>query len=202
MTRPNLKVETGALVTRIEIERGRAVAVQFRDSTGQMRRVSANQEIILCGGAYNSPQLLQLSGIGSADELRGFGIDPVHGLPGVGMNLQDHPSVAMVLNATRDVTLTNSLRLDRAGLSALHWLINRGGMIADMPVTANGFIKTRPELERPDAQCLFQPTMIGAQTWFPGWRRPKADVVAMACVLLRPSQGQAAYPLQRALHRE
>jgi len=102
------------------------------------------------------------------------------------MNLQDHPSVAMVLNATRDVTLTNSLRLDRAALAGMHWLLNRGGMIADMPVTANGFLKTRPELERPDAQCLFQPTMIGAQTWFPGWRKPKADVVAMACVLLRP----------------
>lgn len=186
MTRPNLKVETGALVTRIEVEKGRAVAVQFRDSTGQMRRVTAAQEIIVAGGAYNSPQLLMLSGIGASDELAAHGIDTVHHLPGVGMNLQDHPSVAMVLNAVRDVTLTNSLRLDRAAMSALHWLINRGGMIADMPVTANGFIKTRPELERPDAQCLLQPTMIGAQTWFPGWRKPKADVIAMACVLLRP----------------
>ncbi len=186
MSRANLKVETGALVTRIEIEKGRAVAVQFRDASGQMRRIAANQEIILCGGAYNSPQILQLSGIGAADELAGHGIDVAHNLPGVGMNLQDHPSVAMVLNATRDVTLTNALRLDRAAFAALHWLINQGGMIGDMPVTANGFIKTRPDLERPDAQCLFQPTMIGAQTWFPGWRKPKADVVAMACVLLRP----------------
>jgi choline dehydrogenase len=186
MSRRNLKVETGALVTRIEIERGRAVAVQFRDSSGQMRRIAANQEIILAGGAYNSPQLMLLSGIGPAEELASHGIDIVHNLPGVGMNLQDHPSVAMVLHAKREVTLTNSLRLDRAGLAGLHWLLNRGGMIGDMPVTANGFIKTRPELERPDAQCLFQPTMIGAQTWFPGWRKPKPDVVAMACVLLRP----------------
>jgi choline dehydrogenase len=160
--------------------------VHYCDKARQMQRVVANQEIILSGGAYNSPQLMLLSGIGPAEELAGHGIEMVHHLPGVGMNLQDHPSVAMVLNATRHVTLTNSLRLDRAALSALHWLINRGGMIGDMPVTANGFIKTRPDLERPDAQCLFQPTMIGAQTWFPGWRKPKADVVAMACVLLRP----------------
>jgi choline dehydrogenase len=186
MSRPNLTIETGALVTRIEVENGRAVAVHYRDKSGQMQRVVANQEIILSGGAYNSPQLMLLSGIGPAEELAGHGIEMIHHLPGVGINLQDHPSVAMVLHAKREVTLTNSLRLDRAALSGLHWLLNRGGMIADMPVTANGFIKTRPELERPDAQCLFQPTMIGAQTWFPGWRKPKPDVVAMACVLLRP----------------
>ncbi|MBU0554720.1 MAG: choline dehydrogenase [Alphaproteobacteria bacterium] len=186
MSRPNLTVETGALVTRIEVENGRAVAVHYRDREGRDQRVTASQEIILSGGAYNSPQVLLLSGIGPAEQLGEHGIDVVHHLPGVGMNLQDHPSVAMVNAAARSVTLTNSLRIDRAALAGLQWLLTRGGMIADMPVTANGFIKTRPELERPDAQCLFQPTMIGAQTWFPGWRKPKADVVAMACVLLRP----------------
>jgi choline dehydrogenase len=181
MTRSNLTVETGALVTRIEVANGRAIAVHYRDREGRDQRVTANQEIILSGGAYNSPQLLLLSGIGPAAHLAEHGVDMVHHLPGVGMNLQDHPSVAMVNAAVRDVTLTNSLRLDRAGFAGLQWLLTRGGMIADMPVTANGFVKTRP-----DAQCLFQPTMIGAQTWFPGWRKPKADVVAMACVLLRP----------------
>ena len=186
MNRPNLTVETGALVTRIEVENGRAVAVHYRDREGRDQRVAANQEIILSGGAYNSPQTLLLSGIGPADELAEHGIDMVHHLPGVGMNLQDHPSVAMILRADRDVTLTNSLRLDRAALAGLHWLFNHGGMIGDMPVTANGFVKTRPELERPDGQCLLQPTMIGAQLWAPLWRAPKPDVCALACVLLRP----------------
>ena len=186
MSRPNLTVETGALVTRIEVENGRAVAVHYRDADGTPQRVAARQEIIVSGGAYNSPQVLLLSGIGPADELAAHDIGMVHHLPGVGMNLQDHPSVAMVLRADRDVTLTNALRLDRAALAGLHWLLTHGGMIADMPVTANGFLKTRPELERPDAQCLFQPTMIGAQLWFPGWRAPRPDVCAMACVLLRP----------------
>ena len=197
MSRPNLEVVTEALVTRIEVEAGRAVAVHYQDREGRMQRVVPNQEIILAGGAYNSPQVLKLSGIGPREELEEYGITTVHHLPGVGMNLQDHPSVAMVLRADREVTLTNSLRLDRAALAGLHWLINRGGMIGDMPVTANGFLKTRPELERPDAQCLFQPTMIGAQTWFPGWRKPKPDVCAMACVLLH-AEGRGWVKLRSA----
>jgi choline dehydrogenase len=78
------------------------------------------------------------------------------------------------------------LRFDRLTLSVLQWLATGKGRIANMPVTANGFIKTRPDLERPDAQCLFQPTTIFARPWFPGIRAPAADVIAMACVLLRP----------------
>jgi choline dehydrogenase len=186
MACPNLTVVTGALVTRIEVNKGRAIAVHYRDAQGMMQRVSATQEIILSGGAYNTPQLMLLSGIGPAVDLADHGIAQVHHLPGVGQNLQDHPSIAMVVKAKREVTLTNSLRLDRAALSGLQWLLTRKGLISDMPVTANGFIKTRPDLERPDGQCLFQPTMIGAQLWFPLWRKPQPDVCAMACVLLRP----------------
>jgi len=110
----------------------------------------------------------------------------VHDLPGVGRNLQDHPSVAMVWNAAREVTLTNELRFDRLTRSVIEWALTGRGRIANMPVTANGFVKTRPELERPDAQCLFQPTSILARPWFPGVKAPQPDVVAMAVVLLRP----------------
>jgi choline dehydrogenase len=92
----------------------------------------------------------------------------------------------MVWNAAREVTLTNDLRFDRLTLSVLEWALTGKGRIANMPVTANGFIKTRPELERPDAQCLFQPTSIFARPWFPGIKAPQPDVVAMAVVLLRP----------------
>src|SRR5690606_10945769 len=92
----------------------------------------------------------------------------------------------MVWNAAREVTLTNELRFDRLTLSVMQWALRGKGRIANMPVTANGFIKTRPELERPDAQCLFQPTSILARPWFPGVRAPQPDVVAMAIVLLRP----------------
>jgi choline dehydrogenase len=92
----------------------------------------------------------------------------------------------MVWSADREVTLTNDLRFDRLTLSVLEWALTGKGRIANMPVTANGFVKTRPELERPDAQCLFQPTSILARPWFPGVKKPEADVVAMASVQLRP----------------
>jgi choline dehydrogenase len=185
MTRSNLTVITGALATRVEVQDGRAVALHYRQG-GQDHRLEAEREIVLSGGAYNSPQLLLLSGIGPADELRELGIDVVHDLPGVGRNLQDHPSIAMVWSADREVTLTNDLRFDRLTLSVLEWALTGKGRIANMPVTANGFVKTRPELERPDAQCLFQPTSILARPWFPGVKKPEADVVAMASVQLRP----------------
>lgn len=185
MKRPNLTVLTGALTTRIEVERGRAVAVHYQQD-GQDHRLVADREIIVSGGAYNTPQIMLLSGIGAADELRELGIPVVHDLPGVGKNLQDHPSIAMITQADFDVTLNPDLRLDRLTLSVLEWALTGKGRIANMPVTANGFIKTRPELERPDGQCLFQPTTIFARPWFPGVRKPAADVVAMACVLLRP----------------
>jgi len=185
MKRPNLTVITGALASRVEVENGRAVALRYRKD-GTEHVLHAEREIVLSGGAYNTPQLMLLSGIGPADELREHGIAVVHDLPGVGRNLQDHPSVAMMSGAAREVTLTNDLRFDRLTLSVLEWLALGKGRIANMPVTANGWIKTRPELERPDAQCLFQPTSIMARPWFPGVKKPAPDVVAMACVLLRP----------------
>ena len=187
MDRPNLTVVSSAHATRIEIRDGRAVALHYRQGgrAGRDHRVAANREIILSGGTYNSPQLLMLSGIGPVDELREHGIDVVHALPGVGRNLQDHPSIAMIWQAVRKVTLNPELRYDRIALSGLQWLLTGKGRLANMPVTANGFIKTRPDLERPDAQCLLQPTTIFARPWFPGIRKSADDVISMACVLLR-----------------
>ena len=95
MQRPNLTVIAGALATKLEVQSGRAVALHYRQG-GQDHRLEAGREIVLSGGAYNSPQLLLLSGIGLADELRDLGIEVVHDLAGVGRNLQDHPSIAMV----------------------------------------------------------------------------------------------------------
>ncbi|MXP25824.1 glucose-methanol-choline oxidoreductase [Altererythrobacter indicus] len=183
--RPNLKIITGAHATKIEIENGRAVAVHFDDATGP-KRLTANREIILCGGAFNTPQLLQLSGIGAGADLRTHGIEVVHDLPGVGRNLQDHPSIGLMYGAQHEVTLNPDLRIDRMAVSVLRWITNQKGLIASLPVIANGFVKTRPDLERPDAQCLFQPTTIFARLWGPLWRKHIEDTVAMACVHLRP----------------
>ena len=185
MKRPNLTVITGALATQIEVEKGRAIALRYLKD-GKIYRLRAERDIILSGGAYNTPQLMLLSGIGPADELRALGVEVKHDLPGVGRNLQDHPSIAMVTGARREVTLNPELRFDRLTLSVLQWLATGKGRIANMPVTANGWLKTREGIERPDAQCLFQPTTIFARPWFPGIRKPAADVVAMACVMLRP----------------
>jgi choline dehydrogenase-like flavoprotein len=98
LDRPNLVVETGCLATRLHVERGRCCGVGYlRDEA--MTRASARREVIVCAGAVGSPQLLMLSGIGPADQLRGLGIDPVADVPAVGENLQDHP-IAMVSYAT------------------------------------------------------------------------------------------------------
>lgn len=185
MKRRNLRVLTGAHATRVEVQNGRATALHYRQD-GQDKVLRAGREIILSGGAYNTPQLLLLSGIGPAQDLREHGIGVVHDLPGVGQNLQDHPSIAMITGAQRKATLNPDLRFDRLTLSVLEWLATGKGRIANMPVTANGWIKTRPDLERPDAQYLLQPTTIFARPWFPGVRAPAPDVIAMACVLLRP----------------
>jgi choline dehydrogenase len=185
MKRPNLRVITGALATRVEVQNGRAVALHYRQG-GQDRRLEAARAIVLSGGTFNTPQLLLLSGIGPADELRELGVSVVHDLPGVGRNLQDHPSIGMVWHADRAATLTDELRFDRLTKSVIEWALTGKGRIANMPVTANGWIKTRPELERPDAQCLFQPTSIFARPWFPGVKAPQPDVIAMAVVQMRP----------------
>lgn len=186
MGRSNLTVATGALVDRITVEKGRATAVVYKDRDGQEVHAVAAREIIVSAGAYNSPQLLLRSGIGPADEIAEHGIKVVHDLPGVGRNLQDHPSIAMSYASTREYTLNTDLRLDRVGLSVAQWLLTGKGRISNMPVTSNAFFKTMEGLERPDAQCLFQPTSMLARLWAPGWRPPAADVVAVACVLLRP----------------
>src|SRR5260370_2209344 len=102
--RSNLTVKTGVLTTRILIEKGRAVGVEYLDQGG--RGVSfAGSEVILSAGAIASPQLLMLSGVGAADELRAVGVEPVHDLPGVGKDLQDHITIANSFAATRPIGL-------------------------------------------------------------------------------------------------
>ena len=109
MGRPNLHVETRAFVTRILFDGRRAIGVEYRTLNGSTRRALGG-EVILCGGAINSPQLLQLSGVGNADELKSFGIDAVADLPGVGENLQDHLEVYIQYGCKQPVSVQPSLR--------------------------------------------------------------------------------------------
>ena len=188
--RSNLKVETGALTHRVLIEQGRAIGVQF-EQHGQVRRAMADREVILSGGAFNSPQLLLLSGVGPAEELAEVGIKAIHDLKGVGKNLQDHASVGSVWKARGEIAFDSRLRMDRLMLSVLQWRLFGTGDVAGLPVSAQGFYRTRPELEWPDVQFLIIPVSMMAQPWFPGWRKGVGHVLAAANVLLRPeSRGE------------
>lgn len=184
-SRANLTVRTGALATRVLTQNGRAVGVEYLYQ-GRVLTVHAEREVLLSGGAFNSPQLLLLSGIGPADELQALGIRPVADLPGVGRNLQDHASIAMVYEASGPFTFDNQLRLDRMMGSVIRWHLNGSGVVGTLPVGAQGFIRTRDDLDRPDLQMLISPVAMDAKVWFPGWRKPRAPAFSIANVLLHP----------------
>lgn len=182
--RRNLSVVTSAHVARIVIERRRAVAVEYVHC-GRTHKVYARREIILCGGAYASPQLLMLSGIGPGDHLRRHDIPVVADVPGVGANLQEHPLVPMIFAAKRPFALGAKLRADRIAWAAAHWLLSGKGLAASVPLTSIAFHKSDPALERTDLETIFMPTSLDAHVWFPGIRRPRADVMTCLNVLLR-----------------
>lgn len=186
LQRPNLTVETGATTTRVLIEHGRAVGIEY-DQSQRLKQVQAAREVILCGGTYNSPQLLLLSGIGPAAELEQAGVRTLHDLPGVGRNLQDHPSVRLDFAATDAVAFESKLRFDRMLAAVAQWHLFSSGPCASLPVAAMGFYKSRPGLSRPDIQTLISPTAFNANLWFPLLRKPLGKRIATANVLLRPA---------------
>jgi choline dehydrogenase len=185
LSRPHLTVETGALAARVLTQNGRAVGIEYLRQ-GQSHTAHADREVLLAGGAFNSPQLLLLSGIGPADELRALGIEPILDLPGVGRNLQDHASIAMVHDASGPFTFDRELRLDRMILAVARWHLSGRGVIGALPVGAQGFIRTQDSLNRPDLQLLISPVAMDARLWFPGWREPRGHAFSVANVLLHP----------------
>jgi choline dehydrogenase len=186
LQRPNLTVETHAMAARVLIEHGRAIGVEYEQSE-RLKQAHAAREVILCGGTYNSPQLLLLSGIGPAAELEQTGVRPLHDLPGVGRNLQDHPSVRIEFIANDGVAFDSTLRLDRMLAALVQWHLFSSGPCAGLPVSAMGFYKSRPGLSRPDVQTLISPTAFNAHLWFPLLRKPLGHRIATANVLLRPA---------------
>ncbi|MBN8830677.1 MAG: GMC family oxidoreductase N-terminal domain-containing protein, partial [Sphingomonadales bacterium] len=139
---------------------------------GEVQRVYANREIIVSAGTYASPQLLMLSGIGPADHLRSVGVDVVQDLPGVGQNLQEHPNLLNIYRANGKLGLTRHLRLDRATLAVMRWALFGEGPFATAGTMANIFLRTRPELERPDVQIITMPVHQHAELWFPMVTKP------------------------------
>jgi choline dehydrogenase len=156
MKRPNLTVRTGALATAIRFEGRRAVGIDY-ERGGVTETVGARREVILAGGPINSPQLLKLSGIGPATELRSHGIAVVHDLPGVGENLQDHLEFYFQMACKKPITLYSSMGLFAKGLIGARWLLTRDGLGATNHFESCGFIRSRAGIRFPDIQYHFLP---------------------------------------------
>jgi len=142
MRRPNLKVLTHALATRIIFEGKRARALEYSHG-GATRRVEIADELILSGGPINSPQLLKLSGVGPAAELRSHGIEVVHDLPGVGENLQDHLEFYFQVACKEPITLYSSINPWSRALIGARWLLRKNGLGATNHFETCGFIGSR-----------------------------------------------------------
>ena len=157
--RSNLTIRSEAHVTRVLLECSRAAGVEYQCSTG-MVQVRAGREVILCGGAFNSPQLLMLSGIGPRDELSRHGIEIRHALEGVGQNLQDHIDVFMRVRALSRLGISMHPSYWLKGMRALlQYLTGRRGVLTSNGAEAGGFIRSRPEESIPDLQLHFGPML-------------------------------------------
>jgi choline dehydrogenase len=158
LRRPNLEVTTRALVTRVLFEGDRAVGVEYVRGAGPPRRADAG-EVILCGGAINSPQTLQLSGVGDADRLQALGIDVVADLPGVGENLQDHLEVYVQHGCHRPVSVAPYLKYRWRPWVGLLWLLRRGPACTNH-FEAGGFVRGDDEVAYPNLMLHFLPIAI------------------------------------------
>jgi choline dehydrogenase len=159
MDRPNLDVETFAFVTKILFEGGRAVGVDYSRRGRGSRRVDGG-EVILCGGAINSPQLLQISGVGAADHLRGIGVDVVADLPGVGDNLQDHLEVYIQHSSTQPVSMAPYFKMHNRPKVGLEWLLRKSGPGATNHFEAGGFVRSNDDVKWPNLMYHFLPIAI------------------------------------------
>jgi choline dehydrogenase len=183
--RANLRVETAAVVTRINIENGRAASVDYRHH-GQQKTTRAQREVILCGGAIASPQLLLLSGIGPADELRAVGVTPLHDAPAVGRNLQDQPACSFDAEALCPAMFEHTLRADRFALAALQWAAGWGGPLASPPLLVSAIIRTKAGLPAPDMRVMLGSVAFDSRVWFPGIRKGKGHITTAAFSLCYP----------------
>ena len=156
--RKNLTVHTLALGTRVRFEGKRAVGVDYLRA-GRPRSVAAG-EVILCGGAINTPQLLQLSGIGDQEHLAGLGIDVVHHVPGVGENLQDHLEVYIQYASKQPVSIAPGLRWHKRPGIGYQWLFHRRGLGATNHFEGGGFARSNDDVDYPNLMFHFLPIAI------------------------------------------
>src|SRR5262249_39803755 len=184
MRRTNLTVETQALVTRLILRGTTATEVEYVKG-GQVLRAGAAREVIVSAGAFSTPQILMLSGIGPAAHLREVGIEPAIDLP-VGRNLQDHLAVFLSFARSESGPFHRQMRFDRMAVSMIQaWLFGTGpGTV--VPGGLHAFIKTRPEIAVPDIEFMFRGAATDVHLWFPVIRPPRPGGLAIRPTLLHP----------------
>jgi len=159
MDRENLDVVTRAFVSKVLFEGKRAVGVEYQRGRGGVQQVRAGT-VVLCGGAINTPQLLQLSGVGNADGLTALGIDVVHDLPGVGENLQDHLEVYIQYACKQPVTMQRYLKRRYMPWIGAQWLFLRKGPGATNHFEGGGFVRSNDDVEYPNLMFHFLPIAV------------------------------------------
>jgi choline dehydrogenase len=187
LRRPNLALVSGAHTMRVLIEEGRAVGVEYLQQ-GQAVTVRARREVILAGGVYGSPQLLMLSGIGPAGELKAHGIEPVADLPGVGRNLVEHP-LTYVGWPVKPGVATSHLRLDRAIGHVLKWAFFGQGLFATNACAGHVFLRTDPGGDRPDIQLTCPAVGMSAGDVWMSFGEPRQMLVCVVSMIREDSRG-------------
>jgi len=181
MQRPNLRVEVRALTHRVLMEGKRAVGIEYHQG-GVMHQARAQREVLLCGGSINSPQILQLSGIGPGAVLQSVGVPVVHDLPGVGENLQDHIGGRIIYRCNPSVWTMNEVYHSwlRRIQHGIQYILARNGALMTGAGPIGLFVKTRPELDSPDVQYQF---LAGSapKTGDPMHTFPACTLVSIPC---------------------
>jgi choline dehydrogenase-like flavoprotein len=189
LSRKNLTLKTGVFVTKITMRGTRATGVEYSQG-GAIHRVSADREVVLSAGTFNTPQLLMLAGIGPADHLREIGIAPLVDLP-VGKNLQDHWAAVVMYARKTPGPFQSMMRFDRMAVNMLRAYFLGSGPATSIPSGVLAFIKTRPELAVPDIEYMFPGSPPNAHMWFPGIKPPYADAFGIRPAIMHPdSRGE------------
>lgn len=186
MRRPNLDVLTGAHVGRVLVESGRAIGVSYvRD--GALHTAHASEELILSGGAVNTPHLLQVSGIGPVEDLKAAGIEPMIDLPGVGGNLMDHLAAGVVRFTSR----SDSLAAAETVRELVEYVLRRRGLLTSNVGEAHAFIETEPGLAGPDIELIFAPVPYLDH----GDTEPPGHGYTVGAILLQPESRGTIRPI-------
>src|SRR5205085_330306 len=170
----------------------RAIGVELRHGS-ELRAIYADREVLLCGGTYNSAQLLLLSGFGNADDLQRLGIRVQADLPGVGANLSEHVRAGLQFATREPVSFLRELRADRMALSLLRWWLLGTGPMATQVSSCNVVIRTQPALRQPDIQLMCNPVRMDAKIWWPLVSARQDHLLTSDAVLLHPrSRGRVS----------